>query len=147
MDSTTHCRKNASVFDVSHMCGFTLSVRGCRDRAQLGCSAGAPGHRNLQHNMLRMLATCPVCNPSSMRSPGSTAAAAAARTAGSQQQQGAARGWRVERREAKEHWARLYMCTAGIHQLHHQDIHSLEPGMKAALAAPHSPGWACDECA
>lgn len=27
IDSTTWCRKNASVFDVSHMCGFTLKVR------------------------------------------------------------------------------------------------------------------------
>ncbi|GFH12225.1 aminomethyltransferase, mitochondrial [Haematococcus lacustris] len=24
MDSTTHCRTHASIFDVSHMCGFTL---------------------------------------------------------------------------------------------------------------------------
>ena len=27
MDSTTHCRKHASLFDVSHMCGLTLQVR------------------------------------------------------------------------------------------------------------------------
>ena len=26
MDSTTHCRTDASLFDVSHMCGLTLKV-------------------------------------------------------------------------------------------------------------------------
>ena len=26
MDSTTHCRSNGSLFDVSHMCGVTLKV-------------------------------------------------------------------------------------------------------------------------
>lgn len=26
MDSTTHCRQHASMFDVSHMCGLTLKV-------------------------------------------------------------------------------------------------------------------------
>jgi len=28
MDATVHCRTHASLFDVSHMCGFTLKVRG-----------------------------------------------------------------------------------------------------------------------
>jgi aminomethyltransferase len=27
MDATVHCRTHASLFDVSHMCGFTLKVR------------------------------------------------------------------------------------------------------------------------
>ena len=27
MEATTHCRENASIFDVSHMCGLTLKVR------------------------------------------------------------------------------------------------------------------------
>lgn len=27
MDSTQHCRKAASLFDVAHMCGLTLKVR------------------------------------------------------------------------------------------------------------------------
>ena len=26
MDATVHCRTHASLFDVSHMCGFTLKV-------------------------------------------------------------------------------------------------------------------------
>ena len=26
MDATKHCRENASIFDVSHMCGLTLKV-------------------------------------------------------------------------------------------------------------------------
>ena len=26
MDATIHCRNNASIFDVSHMCGLTLKV-------------------------------------------------------------------------------------------------------------------------
>lgn len=26
MDSTQHCRKHGSIFDVSHMCGLTLKV-------------------------------------------------------------------------------------------------------------------------
>lgn len=30
MDATQHCRKNASIFDVSHMCGLTLKVRSTR---------------------------------------------------------------------------------------------------------------------
>lgn len=56
MDSTTHCRQNASLFDVSHMCGFSLKVgqnwnfghgavqagTGCRlGRGKFVCSATA----------------------------------------------------------------------------------------------------------
>ena len=35
MEATKHCRENASLFDVSHMCGLTLKV--CADIFELCC--------------------------------------------------------------------------------------------------------------
>ena len=39
MEATKHCRENASLFDVSHMCGLTLKV--CADNFELYCSVDA----------------------------------------------------------------------------------------------------------
>ena len=39
MEATKHCRENASLFDVSHMCGLTLKV--CTDTFELCCSVVA----------------------------------------------------------------------------------------------------------
>ena len=44
MESTVHCRTNASLFDVSHMCGLTLKVRTHGTRVANKHSAGNSTH-------------------------------------------------------------------------------------------------------
>lgn len=36
VEATLHCRSNASLFDVSHMCGLTLKARPYTCRSRLG---------------------------------------------------------------------------------------------------------------
>jgi aminomethyltransferase len=48
MDSTTHCRQHASVFDVSHMCSFTLKAsRGIVGSTSAPCASCVPQQPDL----------------------------------------------------------------------------------------------------